>query len=216
MSTQLAQAFFERDLSESEMDALEASLDASPEAAEALLASAERRYRATGLPEPRWDERRSRGRGWLWALLALGVGAGATVASLRPQRPEVAFIGQEEEALPVTAAYRPAPAPAAEAGAPAPRGVRVAALADPHQQGRRLGVVLRLRETTELSVRVLDAQARLRRRLFNGLVDAGEHRYEWDGTDDSGRRVEPGSYQVRITGPGVDMSKSLELRSASR
>jgi flagellar hook assembly protein FlgD len=87
---------------------------------------------------------------------------------------------------------------------------------DPHQQGRRLGVVLRLREATELSVRVLDGQAQLRRRLFNGTVEAGEHRYEWDGTDDQGRRVEPGSYLVRITGPGVDMSKSLELRPARR
>lgn len=216
MSTQLAQAFFERDLSEAEMDALEAGLDASPEAAEALLSAAEQRYRATGLPEPRWDERRSRGRGWLWALLALGLGAGAAIYALRPQRSEVALIGPAGEALPIKAAYAPSPAPAADEEAAAPAEPRAQAQpgADAHQQGRRLGVVLRLRESTELDVRVLDGQARLRRRLFSGRVEAGEHRYEWDGTDDRGRRVEPGSYRVHITGPGVDMTKALELRPA--
>jgi hypothetical protein len=224
MSVELAEDFFKRDLSAAELDALEASLADDPAVAERLLAGAEEQYRGTGLPEPRWDERGpSRGKGWLW-LAALAVGGGLLAYNLPREARSVSVVDTDEKAFSVAEPARPfaegpsegvsldleTPVPAAHSDAPS-EGVPV-----PGRSGRSLGVVLRLREATRVSVQVLDRQGRLRRRLFDGGVGSGERRFEWDGLDDAGGAVEPGSYQVRISGPGLEMSKRVELRSLRR
>jgi hypothetical protein len=213
MSRQLAEAFFERDLSEPEMDALEASLDASPEAAEAFVAQAEARYRAAGLPEPRWDERRGgRGKGlWLWAALLL-LGGGAAM-SLRENGPAQSRISEDGQAMPVVELVAVHEAPPVSA-APASKGAAAPAAEAPHRQGRHLGVVLRLREAAPLKVVVADGDGHAFRRLFEGLAPAGEDHYEWDGRDARGQAVPAGDYYIRVQGPGIDQSRRVSLRAA--
>lgn len=218
MSRELATAFFERDLTPAEADALEASLESSPEAAEALLAAAEASYRATGLPEPRWAQRRPArlGRGWMLAALLLGGGALFALKASRTSA-RVFDVAEAEGDMPVVEAVRAdaraldqAPAETAPLGSAAPAA---AAAQDATRQGSRLGVVLRLKEAQSLKVQVYDAQERPVRLIFEGRAQAGERRYEWDGLDGQGKRLPAGDYQVRVSGPGIALTRPLSLRA---
>jgi hypothetical protein len=55
---------------------------------------------------------------------------------------------------------------------------------------------------TNVSVRILDVGGRLVRSLVRGPLAAGQHRYEWDGRDEVGRRLAAGVYVVVIEGGG--------------
>ena len=47
--------------------------------------------------------------------------------------------------------------------------------------------------------------------LLNGPVEAGLHSVEWDGTDDSGRRVASGVYFYRLTTPTLSETRKMVL-----
>lgn len=222
MSRELANAFFERDLTPAEADALEASLESSPEAAEALLAAAEASYRATGLPEPRWSARRPglgrMGRGWFVAALLLGGGALFALKANRTSA-RVYDVAEAEGDMPVVEVVQAdarALEAAPDAGAAAPAAAASAPIEEAARQGSRLGVVLRLKEAQSLKVQVFDAQGRAVRTLFDGRAEAGERRYEWDGLDALGSRLGGGDYQVRVSGPGIALTRPLKLRSQAR
>jgi hypothetical protein len=52
------------------------------------------------------------------------------------------------------------------------------------------------------TLQIYDLQGRVARTLVNGVIAAGEHRVTWNGTDDQGRRVDPGVYFARLaSGP---------------
>lgn len=224
MSRELANAFFERDLTPAEADALEASLESSPEAAEALLAAAEASYRATGLPEPRWSARRPGlgrlSKGWMVAALLLGGGALFALKASRTSA-RVYDVAEAEGDMPVVEAVQADiraldAAPDAAAPAPVADAAESAPAEDASRKGSRLGVVLRLKEAQSLKVQVYDAQGRAVRTLFDGRAEAGERRYEWDGLNGQGSRLAGGDYEVRVSGPGIALTRPLKLRSQAR
>ena len=63
-----------------------------------------------------------------------------------------------------------------------------------------ISVVLPRTEQTELFVH--DLIGRRVRTLQRGSLAAGLHQFEWNGRDDSGRRVPAGVYFVTLDGPG--------------
>jgi hypothetical protein len=61
-------------------------------------------------------------------------------------------------------------------------------------------------------VRVLDARGRTVRVLSNGPAYRGKTLLSWDGRDANGRRLVPGAYFVRATGPlGTALSRFVAL-----
>lgn len=52
-------------------------------------------------------------------------------------------------------------------------------------------------------VQVFDVNGRLRATPFEGPLEAGERRAEWNGRDDLGHAVAPGVYFARLTAPGL-------------
>ncbi len=60
---------------------------------------------------------------------------------------------------------------------------------------------------------VYDMSGRLVRTLSSGSLDAGVHRYDWDGLDDSGRAVPGGVYLYRLEAEGRTLTgKVMALR----
>jgi hypothetical protein len=51
----------------------------------------------------------------------------------------------------------------------------------------------------EVKFAIYDVKGRLVRTLVDGQVEAGEHREEWDGKDDSGHEVPAGVYHYRLS-----------------
>ena len=58
---------------------------------------------------------------------------------------------------------------------------------------------------------VFDVGGRLVRTLATGPQTAGEHVARWDGRDEAGARVAPGTYFVRLKGKGGTLSRSVVL-----
>jgi hypothetical protein len=59
-----------------------------------------------------------------------------------------------------------------------------------------------LARSARVQIDVRDVAGRLVRKLVDGTQAAGEHRAEWDGADDAGRRVAAGTYFYRMTVDG--------------
>jgi hypothetical protein len=55
---------------------------------------------------------------------------------------------------------------------------------------------------------VLDAQGRVVRRILNGRTTIGAHSVRWDGRAESGRRMSPGIYFLRLQFEGRTLSRS--------
>jgi hypothetical protein len=59
-----------------------------------------------------------------------------------------------------------------------------------------------LARSAHVQIDVRDVAGRLVRKLVDGAQAAGEHRAEWDGVDERGRRVAAGTYFYRMTVDG--------------
>jgi hypothetical protein len=214
--------FFEQDLDEAQAESLDAALQADPALAEALLAEAQRRYEATGLPEPRWAERRAKRtpKGW-WALGILLAGGAWWALAHGDRRAQVLAVPSIDGSLPVVAL------PAGEDADAAPEAVIQEGPVDPDpqgsgsalaqtRQGQELGVVLRLKQGTDLEVDVRDVQGRIRRKLYRGHAEAGERRCIWDGLDERHQRVEPGEYEIVVRAGGRTLAQRVSLKAKGR
>lgn len=75
------------------------------------------------------------------------------------------------------------------------------------------GVTLRLAVPASglATLRAYDVHGRLRRELFAGEIAAGSHTFAWDGSDRSGRRVDPGVYFVLARFGGEERSRRVVL-----
>src|SRR5207237_8489468 len=58
-------------------------------------------------------------------------------------------------------------------------------------------------------VALFDSQGQRVRDLLNGFERAGEHRVNWDGLDNSGRRVSSGLYICRMETGGRTLSRRI-------
>ncbi len=61
------------------------------------------------------------------------------------------------------------------------------------------------------TIAVYDAAGRVVRTLFAGRRGGGEHRVEWDGRDDRGRRVASGVYFVRVHTASASVGRKIVL-----
>jgi flagellar hook assembly protein FlgD len=84
---------------------------------------------------------------------------------------------------------------------PALHGVRCSP--SPARAGDAITLRFVLAQQGHASVRVLDVSGRLVRTLALPSASPGEQAISWDTLDQSGRRVRPGLYLVRVDGPGT-------------
>lgn len=62
-----------------------------------------------------------------------------------------------------------------------------------------------------VQVRIYDVSGRLVRVLLDERMGAGEHRVSWDGRDDAGNRLGPGTYLYRLDAGSYSASRKLVL-----
>lgn len=244
MKTDLAGAFFERDLSDAEWRELGRQLADEEAVADRFLDGAAAYYASLGLPEPRLPKHGGGFGGWagglkgLWLGLGLGLitGGGAAWLLMRPDAPL-----PPAPALPLPPT---APEPAAAAPAPiaptAPIQARPKALvrassateaeplsratlsepparsvaARPMSQGfPGLEAVIELASQGLVTAKVLDPQGREVRQLFAGVLEAGRFSFGWDGRDEAGRGVAPGTYTIEVREGSRALRRSVELKA---
>lgn len=220
MSTDLIQAFFERDLTETEKDELGRQLKADPAATERFSALASAKYAATGLPEPRWP-----GESGISLPLPLKVAAAVLLAGglawLACKGPEVLgprLCPDASDRPVVDVSSLPANA-APPAVAPAVRGARKAGPAnattpESFVEGRRytgLLAVVDKGQEAPTRVRVTDAAGREVRVLYDGILPKGTWVFRWDGRLESGEASKAGSYTIEVISAGKTLRSPVRL-----
>ncbi len=63
-----------------------------------------------------------------------------------------------------------------------------------------------------VTLEVFDVSSRRIRTLVDRKLHAGEHQFAWDATNQLGERVEPGTYWLRLSAPGVSESLAIVVR----
>lgn len=58
---------------------------------------------------------------------------------------------------------------------------------------------------------LFDLRGRLVKNLVEEALEIGEHRSQWDGTDTSGRTMPSGIYLVKLSGPGIEVTRKITL-----
>lgn len=66
-------------------------------------------------------------------------------------------------------------------------------------------------EAEHVQLQIFNVNGRKVRTLVDGSLEAGEHTYEWDSTDDAGRKVATGVYFYRLTAGDVTATKKMTL-----
>jgi flagellar basal-body rod modification protein FlgD len=81
-------------------------------------------------------------------------------------------------------------------------------------KGEKPGAIATLKDdATNVTAVVLDSEGKTVRTMQLGAHDAGSVAFEWDGRDDSGRTMAPGSYTLRVTAGDKDgKSVAVEQR----
>ncbi len=76
-------------------------------------------------------------------------------------------------------------------------------------------IPFRINEACNVRIDIMDERGRLVRELVTGHMTPGEHRVVWNGADDSGRLMAPGSYFMRMSVNGRSLNtgaKAVLLR----
>lgn len=97
--------------------------------------------------------------------------------------------------------------PSREAGAE----FRLDAAAPNPSRGAAVAIRFGLARTDQVDLRVFDVTGRMVKTLARGSFAAGPYRMTWDGTDDSGTRVQQGIYFYRLVTEEGTLSRSVTL-----
>ncbi len=97
------------------------------------------------------------------------------------------------------------------AGADDVDGPLVLSLAAPHPNPLGEGSIVKftLPRAQTVDASVYDTAGRLVRRLHSGELDAGVHRFFWDGRTEAGNRASSGVYFVKLATEGRDLSRKV-------
>jgi len=186
---QLAEEYFERDLSEAEEQALEEQLCHDEAIAQRLFEGAARCYAMCGLPDPmslrakpqkpgRW------GLGWSLALAAsLGLAFGLLTPLMRPN--PAAF-------APAAVQWQSSVLPKSAADDSAHWGFAHHAKVPP------VPVMLTNHQAEVAVLKVVSNQGQLLKVLWAGRLEPGEHRFEWDRRDLQGGLVAGADWRVLV------------------
>jgi len=90
-----------------------------------------------------------------------------------------------------------------------PARSRLALVAHPNPVVSETSFAFELAATSDVKLVVHDLAGRRVRTLFQGSLPAGEYLERWDSRDDSGRRVEAGSYFARLESAGRAVARKL-------
>lgn len=217
----LIQAFFERDLSEDEHEALASLLAESPEAALRYEGLLEASYLLTGLPQPSLPRGlRTLGHpgsgGWMGGsaltkifIIAL---AGAAIWKFWPfhalKAPEptaltvpvglsassAKIVGPKIASKPFSASQIPSSATGAT------------------RDGKELSVVVDSPQSALVTVRILDGSNREIRTLYTGFVQAGERSFRWDGLLSDGQPAPAGDYRIDVQSGASHQIKNIVIK----
>jgi DNA-binding beta-propeller fold protein YncE len=141
----------------------------------------------------------------LHVSLGLGDMNGEAQATLEQRKKVLEF---ESESSPCEESGPQPPGGIVIADRPAPVELLPAA---PNPFNPSTTIVMRARTAGAASLQIFDARGRLVRTLLRGEVPAGEHRFVWNGLDESGQRVASGLYVLRLAAPGVTSNRKLLL-----
>lgn len=206
----LAREFFERDLSDAEWKELGRQLAREDAVADQFLGSAQTYYASLGLPEPGAGPRGGGAGGtglgplgtWMGALL-IGTALGASVVHFW-------FPAEPTPVLPVAppaAVATPVPAPVSASTpvqprlpkptlAPPPANAAQPRVASAGYPG--LAAVVHLASQGLVTARVLNAHGEEERVLYAGVLEAGSWSFAWDGKDEAGSSLKPGTYTIEV------------------
>jgi hypothetical protein len=204
----LVRAYFERDLSETEKDSLGELLRNSPEASQEFAALAEKKYAATGLPEPRWPHPS----GW-------AVPASLKVAGIAVIAAAVALLTYKGPDLVGPGAGAPDPVDMSslpEDGTKAPAAGPSVARVTPESfvEGRRytgLLVVVDKAMAAPARVRVTDPSGREVRVLYDGTLPKGTWVFRWDGRREDGTPMKAGPYSIEVLSTGRTLRQPVQV-----
>ena len=212
----LVQAFFERELSESEADLLGKLLQESPDSAMRFEGLLETHYLATGLPLPQLPgslEKFAPAAGKLgalgWAGLAVAVAAG--VGLLAWKFWPVSEIGQPVVVEPLAPMARVSQVPAPKIITKTLSAPVHPASTAPSAVGEELSVVVDTPEKSLVTVRVLNAAGQEVRHLFTGFVEPGQRSFQWDGNLSAGEPAPAGDYKIDVQTGGSHQTKDIRL-----
>jgi hypothetical protein len=215
----LIRAFFERDLSETEKDALGALLKSSPEASQEFSALAAKKYEATSLPEPRWPHPSGwavptslKVAGTLIFAVAIGYLAfkGPELIGSKASAPEAVGPSSDLANLPDNA---PAAVPAVRRPA-----AKAPVLVTPESfvEGRKYTGLLAVVDKSNAAfarVRVVDGSGREVRLLYAGMLPKGTWVFRWDGLLEGGASPKAGAYSIEVLSAGKVLRQPVTLTS---
>ena len=81
----------------------------------------------------------------------------------------------------------------------------------PNPFNPKTSIPVRMKASGDVLVEVLTADGRRVAVLHDGLLDSGNHEFNWNGDDQSGRKVASGVYMSRVTGKFGNQSQRMVL-----
>ncbi len=212
----LIQAFFERELSESEADLLGKLLQESPDSALRFEGLLETHYLATGLPLPelpgslqKWAPAAGKlgALGWAGLAAAVAAGVGLLVWKFWPVS-EIVQPAAPQPLAPMAPVSRVLEPKVILKSPSAPVHSEATA---PSAEGEELSVVVDTREKSLVTVRVLDAAGQEVRHLFTGFVEPGQRAFQWDGNLSAGEPAPAGNYRIDVQTGDSHQTKAIRL-----
>jgi hypothetical protein len=89
---------------------------------------------------------------------------------------------------------------------------RLDAAAPNPSRGGPVSIGFALGRADRADLRLFDVSGRMVKTLASGSFGAGPHRFTWDGTSDSGARVQPGVYFYRLVTEEGTITRSVTLQ----
>jgi hypothetical protein len=218
----LIRKYFDGELTDPEEMELEKLLEGSEEAAWEFGQAAEEAYRRYGLPDPAPQDPTdgpTKGSGpWGWivpllGILLLGGFVGWKMTRPMPQLPANAPARPIQEP-----AAKPKPKPAVKVEEKRPVTAAPKPFASPPEgmkervSGTDLRVVVKRETAGPVTVAVVNSYGQEIRRLYSGLLNAGDWSFEWDGRAGSGVQVQPGTYRIQVMSEAGLQSRELTIR----
>jgi hypothetical protein len=152
--------------------------------------------------------RKSQSSAWLrplYLVLAAGLAAatGVYLVSEKPQpRPDLASSG---EAFQVVSQQHPEGMARRAEPSQEPAGSHMVHAA-------QMSVIVDQSQSGPATVSIFNGAGVLVRKIFTGELAVGKHRFQWNGTDSSGLRVNPGTYTIEIRSSTGTERRQVEIR----
>lgn len=210
MSTDLLEAYFQRDLSDKELAQIEASLARSEEVAERFAGLAAAFSAELGLPDAKPGSGRGRIQmGWWLGAMGLALALAALFVGLHHRSLARSPLSARPQAHAAPLAPSQAPAARKAAAVPPPPAGPLPGQASHAYAG--LEISLDVQDQGQVTARVLDQGGATRRLLYDGTLEPGQQTLRWDGLDDAGQPCASGEYIIEVTQGAATLRRTVVL-----